>query len=76
MHSTDLLHHWHRRLNDVESNLLLAQEEVDALNPGPRLDSCLLLQLVEQVGSIRKDLSNVIRDIFSSQSEYEVLLYE
>ena len=70
-HSTDLLHHLRRQLNDVQSNVHLVKEELDALKPGPCLDSCLLLQLEEQVGSIRIDLSDVIRDLLSSQSEDE-----
>ena len=73
-HSTDPSHHLCRRINDVESNLCLVKEEVDPLRPGPSLDRCLLLQLEEQVGNIRTDLSNVIRDILSCQSGDEDLL--
>ena len=62
-HSTDPSHYLCRRLIDVESNLHLFKE-VDALKSNPRLDSCLLLQLEEQVGSIRTDLSDVIHDFF------------
>ena len=40
----------------MESNLHLVKEEVDPFTPGPGLDSCLLVQLEEQVGSIKKDL--------------------
>ena len=54
-HSTDPLYHLHRQLNDMESDLRLIQEEVDTLKPGPGLDSCLLMHLEEQVGSMRKE---------------------
>ena len=76
VHSTDPSYHLCRWLNDMESNLCLAQEEVDALKPGPGLDSCLLLQLEEQVSSIRTDLLDVIRDLLSSQSQEQDLLDE
>ena len=58
----------------MESNLHLVKEEVESLTPGSSLDSCLLLQLEEQVGSIRTDLSDIIHDVLSSQNEDEDLL--
>ena len=60
----------------MESNLRLVQEEVDTLKAGPGLDSYLLMQFEEQVGNIRKDLSDVICDLLSFQSEELDLLDE
>ena len=60
-------------VNNVESNLHLAKEEVEPLTPSPGLDRCLLLQLKEQVGSIRTDLLGIIQDILSSENEDEDL---
>ena len=73
-HSTGHSHHLHRRFNDVESNLHLVKEEVTPLTPSPSLDSCLLLQLEEQVGSIRTDLSDITGDILSSKNEDDDLV--
>ena len=66
-HSTDPSHHLRRWLNDVKSNLHLVKEEVDALKPGPGLDSCLILQLQrgltgtrDQTGSIHFKLTRSV----------------
>ena len=58
----------------MESNLRLVKGKIEHLVPGPDLDRCLLLQLVDQVGSIKSDLSNIIRDILSPEKEEEDLL--
>ena len=59
MHSTGRWHHLPRQLNDVERSLVLLKEKIDPLIPSPSLDSCLVLQLDEQVGSRKIDLSEV-----------------
>ena len=71
-HSTGHLHHLCTRLNNMEWNLCLVRGKMNTLIPGPDLDSCLLLQ--EQVSSIQLDLSDIIRDILSSEKEEEDLL--
>ena len=73
-HSTGHSHHLHRRLNDMERNLHLVKGKINFLILDPGLDSCLLLQLEEQVSSIKLELSDVIRDILSSDREEEDLL--
>ena len=57
------LHYLCRWLNDVERNLLLVKGKIDPLITGSSLDTCLLLQLEEQVGCIKLDLSDVTQDI-------------
>ena len=69
-----LSHHLCRRLNDVQRSLHLVKKEIEPLTPSPSLDSCLLLQLEEQVGRIETDLLDVTRDILSSEKEEEDLL--
>ena len=73
-HSTEPLHHLRKRVNDVERNLRLVKGKINLSTPAPGLKSCLLLQLEEQVGSIKLDLSDVTRDILSSEKEEEDLL--
>ena len=73
-HSTNASHHLRRRINDVERNLRLVKGKIAPLTPGHGLDSCLLLQLEEQLSSIKLDLSDVTRDILSSEKEEEDLL--
>ena len=60
----------------MKSNLLLVKKEVEAMKPDPGLETCLLLQIEEQVGRRSTDLWNVIRDLLSSQREDEDLLDE
>ena len=67
-------HHLRRRLNEVEKKLRLVKGKIDPLTPGPSLHSWLLLQLEEQVDSIKIDLSDITRDIPSSEREEEDLL--
>ena len=66
-------HHLRRRLNDMERNLCLAKEEIEPLTSGSGVDSYLLLQLEEQVGSLKIYLLEVTRDILSSDKEEEDL---
>ena len=55
-HSMGHLHYLFRRINDVERNLHLVKGKTDPLTLCPNLDSCLVLQLEEEVGSIKLDL--------------------
>ena len=58
----------------MERNLHFGKGKIDPLVPSPDLNSGLLQQLEEQVASIKLDLSDVIRDILSSEKEEEDLL--
>ena len=58
----------------METNLHFVKAKIDFLIPSPDVHSCLLLQLEEQVSSIKLDVSDVIQDILSSEKEEEDLL--
>ena len=57
--STGHSHQLRRSINNMEMNLRLVKGKVDPLTPGLSLDSYLLLQLAEQIGSIKLHLSDV-----------------
>ena len=58
----------------MKRNLCLVKAKISPLTPGPSLDCFLILQLEEQGGSIKIDLSEIIRDILFSEKEEEDLL--
>ena len=64
-------HNLRRWLNDVERNLCLVQGKIDPLISSPHLDSCLILQLEEQVSSIKLDHSDIPRGFVSSKKKVQ-----
>ena len=73
-HSMGHSHYLRRQLNNMERNLHLVKGKIDPLISGPGLDTSFLLQLEEQVGSIKINLLDVTRVILFSEREEEDLL--
>ena len=73
-HPTSHSHHLRKRLNLIEMILCSVKDKIKGLTCRPNVDSCLLRQLIEQVGILTQDLSDLTQDIWSSKQEVEDLL--
>ena len=49
---------------------MFIKDEIDLLTPGPDLNTYLLQQLEEQVGSVIRNLLDVARDILFSEEDW------
>ena len=58
-----------RRLQCSESSLWSVKAIIETLTPGPDLDACLVQHLQEQIGCLRAELSDVVRDLLSMEHE-------
>ena len=59
----------HRRLQRLKSSLRSVKKYIKPLTSGPDLDYCLVQHLWEQVGCLRAELADVVRDILSMEHE-------